>query len=194
MVLICLFDLWGELGPGIYNCEATPPFKKNRGAVFTIVVLTLLSLWVSSQVAPSHRNSLEIYLGWWFQTLAPASSQLMDDPAKSRKHTETFLKLNSTEYSWWILFRDMKSSRISIPVQHSLTSQISTSKSGTKKNSEKNLQIKSKSEKKSSNVFSKQTTTVPPAASTARSTASVPCGWAARAAARSCRRQLWAQL
>ena len=32
MVLICLFDLWGELGPKINNCEATPPKKKkNRG-------------------------------------------------------------------------------------------------------------------------------------------------------------------
>ena len=28
MVLICLFDLWGELSPGIHNCEATPPLKK----------------------------------------------------------------------------------------------------------------------------------------------------------------------
>ena len=30
MVLICLFNLWGELGPGIYNFEATPPKNKNK--------------------------------------------------------------------------------------------------------------------------------------------------------------------
>ena len=30
MVLICLFDLWGGLGPGIYNFEATPPLKQDE--------------------------------------------------------------------------------------------------------------------------------------------------------------------
>ena len=30
MVLICLFDLWGELSPGIHNCKATPPKKKKK--------------------------------------------------------------------------------------------------------------------------------------------------------------------
>ena len=31
MVLICFSDLWGELGPKINNCEATPPpLKKNK--------------------------------------------------------------------------------------------------------------------------------------------------------------------
>ena len=34
MVLICLFDLWGELGPGIHNCEATPPKKFKDYKVF----------------------------------------------------------------------------------------------------------------------------------------------------------------
>ena len=33
MVLICLFDLWGELSPGIHNCEATP-LKKKLGGVY----------------------------------------------------------------------------------------------------------------------------------------------------------------
>ena len=45
MVLICLFDLWGELGPKINNCEATPPLKKKKirggGVAFTIVDPTL---------------------------------------------------------------------------------------------------------------------------------------------------------
>ena len=36
MVLICLFDLWGELGPEIYNSEANPPLleKRNRGGFY----------------------------------------------------------------------------------------------------------------------------------------------------------------
>ena len=48
MVLISLFDLWGELGPKIDNCEATPPkrilniIKFRRGMGFTIVVPTLV--------------------------------------------------------------------------------------------------------------------------------------------------------
>ena len=46
MALICLFDLWGELGPKINNCEATHP-RKNKikirggGVAFTIVDPTL---------------------------------------------------------------------------------------------------------------------------------------------------------
>ena len=46
MVLICLFDLWGELGPGVFICEATPlppPPKKNIGGAFTTVDPTLMA-------------------------------------------------------------------------------------------------------------------------------------------------------
>ena len=80
MVLICLFDLWGELGPGIYNFEATPPQKnKNRrGGPFYFcgpnIILTYLPhkavAEVSKDKEPIGRGRVEFK---WFE------SQLMSD-------------------------------------------------------------------------------------------------------------------
>ena len=60
MVLICLFDLWGELGPKINNCEATPPKKKNRGRALLLLwsqhYILLCSILESLGTSPSSRK------------------------------------------------------------------------------------------------------------------------------------------
>ena len=106
MVLICLFDLWGELGPGIYNFEATPLLKKkNRGGPFTIVVPTLA-------ISKNHLDNTKPGLKNIVRLVTCKSNPpfiLLDQPRNAtRSFTETWIERPSSRISGWAPYLDRK--------------------------------------------------------------------------------------